>query len=138
MKIKYIHKLDKILNRTKSNIFLLTNNLNCYNSSLIYSFKNEIHSSCFNLREKINYFLLESTASAFSLSEFTRGVKKKHYFLPAHQVRQSALRERQCSLSLAYSFLSWTTDKHCVTGTVRHTALYKRFLYNFHKLEDGY
>jgi hypothetical protein len=48
---------------------------------LIYSFKNEIHSSCFNLREKIN-------------KHNTRGVKKKK--LPSAKTPWSALRERQC------------------------------------------
>jgi hypothetical protein len=95
---------------------------------LIYSFKNEIHSSCFNLREKIN-------------KQNTRGVKKKK--LPSASTPGSALRERQCSLSAASSRAASyvrmrRTVKHHAAGTVKRTVPYKDFLYLFHKLGDGY
>jgi hypothetical protein len=77
-KRKFIQKINKILNE-QNQIFFTYFNLNCYSSSLIYSFKNEIHSSCFNLREKIN-------------KHNTRGVKEK---LPSANTPGSALRERQ-------------------------------------------
>jgi hypothetical protein len=53
IKRKFIQKLDKIV-KEQNQTFFIYFNLNCYSSSLIYSFKNETHYSCFNLRKKIN------------------------------------------------------------------------------------
>jgi hypothetical protein len=81
----------------------------------MYSFKNEIHSSCFNLREKIT-------------KHNTRGVKK----ILSANTPGSALRERQCYLSLvascAASYVRMrTTVKHHAAGTVKRTVPYKDF-----------
>jgi hypothetical protein len=65
-----MQKLDKILKEQNQSFFTYFN-LNCYSSSSIYSFKNEIHSSFFNLREKIN-------------KHNTRGIKK-NYLPPTRQ-----------------------------------------------------
>nr|CAD7572923.1 unnamed protein product [Timema californicum] len=59
---------------------------------------------------------------------------------------EPALREQQCSLYLAVppsspppSYVRMrTTVNHHVAGTVKRTVPYKRFLYLFRKLEDGY
>jgi hypothetical protein len=78
---KIIQKLDKILKEQNQTYFTYFN-LNCYSSSLIYSFKNEIQCSCFNnLCKKIN-------------KHNTPEVKEKK--LPSANTPRSALRERQC------------------------------------------
>jgi hypothetical protein len=89
---------------------------------LIYSFKNEIHSSCFNLREKIN-------------KDNTRGVKNKTTF------RQHA-RVVTAGETVLLSAASWcaasyvrmrTTVKHHAAGTVKRTVPYKEFCIFFIK-----
>jgi hypothetical protein len=106
IKRKFIQKLDKILKEEQNQKFVNYFNLNFYSSSSIYSFKNEIHSSCFNMREKIN-------------KHNTSGVKRE---LPSTSTPRSALRERQRSVSAASSRATFyvrmrTTVKHHAAGT---------------------
>jgi hypothetical protein len=63
-------------------------------------------------------------------------------FYVEKQRSASALRDRQCSLSLsasrAASYVRMrTTAKHHAAGTVKRTVPYQEFFYFFHKLGDG-
>jgi hypothetical protein len=82
---------------------------------LIYSFKNEIHSSSFNLREKIN-------------KHNTRGVKE-NYLLPTRRVGTAGEIVLLSAANLcAASFVrKRTTVKHHAVGTVKRTVPYKDF-----------
>jgi hypothetical protein len=83
---------------------------------LIYSFKNEIHSSCFNLREKIN-------------KDNTRGVKKKATFRQRARVGtagETVLLSAASSRAASYVRMH-TTVKHHAAGTVKRTVPYKVF-----------
>jgi hypothetical protein len=82
---------------------------------LIYSFTNEIHSSCFNLHEKIN-------------KHNTRGVKRTTF----HQHARIGTAEATVLLSVASSRAAsyvrmHTTVKHGAAGTVKRTVPYKDF-----------
>jgi hypothetical protein len=82
----------------------------------MYSYKNEIHSSCFNLREKIN-------------KHNTSGVKKKTTFCQHDRVGtvgQTVLLSAASSCAASDVRMS-TTVKHHATGTVKYTVPYKDF-----------
>jgi hypothetical protein len=86
---------------------------------LIYSFENEIHSSCCNLREKINKYN-------------TRGVKKTtfHQHAKVGTAGDTVLLSAANSCAASYMRMR-TTVKHHAAGTVKRTVLYKDFCISF-------
>jgi hypothetical protein len=83
---------------------------------LIYSFKNEIHSSCFNSREEIN-------------KHNTRGVKKKSTFRQHAKIctaGETVLFSAASSCAASYVRMR-TTVKHHAAGSVKRTVPYKDF-----------
>jgi hypothetical protein len=82
---------------------------------LIYSFKNKINSSCFNLRENIN-------------KHNTRGVKKNTFRQHAKvgTAGKTVLLSAASSRAASYVHMR-TTVKHHAAGTVKRTVTYKDF-----------